>query len=131
MCKFDLIICSAEDDHWMNLDAIYLCAQAQSTFVPCSIYSAEEEHLQKLKHWSYPAPCRKCHPNIEQDIKEAMSTPIGTVSNEQELVSQSQTTANNLSHDTHRKIDFENSHASDKLCDRRGDSDGMDDGSGC
>ncbi|CCD43238.1 hypothetical protein ACHAPC_000788 [Botrytis cinerea] len=131
MCKFGLIICSAKDAHWMKLDAIYLCAQAQSTFAPCSIYSAKEEHLQKLKHWLYPAPCRKCHPNIEQDVKEAMSTPIGTVSDGQEAISQSPTTANNLSHDKHKEIDFESSNSSDKPFDMRGDHDGMDDGSGC
>ncbi|KAF5873087.1 uncharacterized protein Bfra_008364 [Botrytis fragariae] len=131
MCKFDIITCSAKDAHWMKLDAIYLCARARSTFVPCSIHSANEVHLRKSTHQMYPEPCRKCHPNIEQDVKEAMSTPIGTISSEQEIISQSQTTSNNLRYDTHRKVNFKNSHASDKPCDRRVDRDSVDDGSGC
>ncbi|KAF7908341.1 uncharacterized protein EAF01_004096 [Botrytis porri] len=131
MCMFDIITCSAKDAHWMKLDMIHLCARARSTFVPCDIYSAAEVHLQKFAHWMYPEPCRKCHPNIEQDVKEAMSTPIGTMSSEQEIISQSQTTTNNLRHDTQRNFHFENSHASDKPCDRRGDRDGTDDGNGC
>ncbi|KAF7954522.1 hypothetical protein EAE96_005642 [Botrytis aclada] len=131
MCKFDIVICTAKEAHWMKLDAIYLCARARSTFVPCSISSANETHLQKFTHWVHPEPCRKCHPNIEQDVKEAMSTPIGTICSEQEIGFQSQMTANNLRHDAHREINFENGHAPDKPCDRRGNRNGLDDGSGC
>ncbi|KAF7889602.1 uncharacterized protein EAF02_002017 [Botrytis sinoallii] len=131
MCNFDIVTCPAKAAHWIKLDAIYLCARSRSTFIPCSIYSAGQAQLQKSTHQMYPEPCRRCHPNIEQDVKEAMSTPIGTILSEQEIVSQSQTTANNIRHESNRKIHFEDSHASDKPCDRRGDCDGMDDGGGC
>ncbi|TGO42337.1 hypothetical protein BHYA_0009g00160 [Botrytis hyacinthi] len=131
MCNFEIITCSAKDTHWIKLDAIYLCARARSAFIPCSIYLAGEGNLRRLALRMYPEPCRKCHPNIEQDVKEALSTPIGTTLSEQEIISQSQTTANNICHEANGKIHFEHSHASDKLCDRRGDCDGKDGGSGC
>ncbi|KAF7898547.1 hypothetical protein EAF00_004993 [Botryotinia globosa] len=124
MCSFEIIICSAKDPHWIKLDAINLCARARLNFIPCSIYSAGEGNLRRLALRTYPEPCRKCHPNIEQDVKEAMSTPIGTILSDQETISQSQTTVNDISHETNRKLCLEDSPASDKLRDRRGDMDG-------
>ncbi|KAF7952392.1 uncharacterized protein EAE97_001889 [Botrytis byssoidea] len=120
MCSFEITICSAKDAHWIKLDAINLCARARSTFIPCSIYSAGEANLRKLALRMYPEPCRKCHPNIEQDVKEAMSTPIATILSDQEIVSQSQTTVNDIGHETSRKLSLEDGHTSDKPCDRRG-----------